>query len=778
MKRITILFMSLFVAAIMMAANKNGRFFLRFNDQQVSTENVVENFSRWFSLPAETEWREVSRTTDHAGMERIVYRQYVDRVEVEHSQVILHARNGMVRSANGMVMETHRTPAKLRKQVVGKNGVPKASNGRNLLLVNTSEGYRYAYKVLSIKKTEWIYYDAETDTVIKRVATRHRFDTPTGNATTVTGKSFYSGDVELDVMQGDDGITYLYDEARNIHTLNGAYLKTFEELADEGILYNYFPQGDFPDYNEANEEEKMGWLDMLMELGDNNQLDGLDSYIKDFSSYITSPDGKFSAYKVKTIGVSKVTVPDDEDNLVSILPLDEGSEAGVPNVIFYLRYGTDEDNISNGVLEDLEVSLNQLTTPLDLSSVSEIIPKEGMTIVVALGEPDNDEYEDDDYSYIKKAIDDDDYDYDDDDDDATPDFLAITSFVPDATGKFEFENDRIAFTITYEPAGDPTVDIHWGMGKTLDFYDEVFNRKSYDGNGAPVYNLIYLNTDETASLLANPTTNAGALGTQAPYPMVYGIGGIDFAIMNPVVELSVMAHEFTHIITGVTANLEYAGESGALNESFSDIMGICTKKYATNAADWFIGENVFTENTNMRDMSAPKESMDGENPAPDTYGGEYWVDPDDTSDGDDGGVHTNSGVQNKWYYLLTEGGSGTNDNGYDYDMEGIGIEKSRQIAYLTLTSYASEQSDYAAISEASIEAAGVLYGENGEEVNAVINAWKAVGVIDTDYSTGIQRITTTETDGNRYYDLQGRLLEGKPSMKGIYVRDGRKIIVR
>ena len=773
MKRIALLFMSLLVAVLMMAADKNGRFFLRFNNQQISTENVVDNFSQWFSLPTETEWREVSRTTDHAGMERIIYRQYVGSVEVEHSQVILHAQNGIVRSANGMVMEDHRTPAKLRKQVVGKNGKPRTADGKELLLVNTSEGYRYAYKVLSLKKNEWIYYDAETNKVIKRVATRHNFDTPTGSPTTVTGKSFYSGDVTLDVVKDDAGVTYLYDKERNIHTLNGAYLKTFEELADEGILYNYFPQGSFPDYNEANDEEKIGWLEMLEELGNNNQLDGLDKYIKDFSSYITSPDGTFSAYKVKTIGVSKVTVPDNEDNLVSILPLDAGGGAGVPNVTFYLRYGTDEDNISNGVLEDLELSLSQLTTPLDLSSVSEIIPKEGMTIIVALGEPDDDGYGDDDEVYYnsKRAIGD--YDYG-----AIPDFLAITSFVPDATGKFEFENDRIAFTITYEPAGDPTVDIHWGMGKTIDFYDEVFHRKSYDGNGAPVYNLIYLTTDETASLLANPTTNAGALGTQAPYPMVYGIGGIDFAIMNPVVELSVMAHEFTHIITGVTANLEYAGESGALNESFSDIMGISVKKYTTNAADWFIGENVFTENTNMRDMSAPKESMDGESPAPDTYGGEYWINPDDTGDGDNGGVHTNSGVQNKWYYLLTDGGSGTNDNGYDYNMEGIGIEKSRQIAYLTLTSYASEQSDYAAISEASIEAAGVLYGENGPEVKAVINAWKAVGVLAPDYSTGIQDIVATETVGHQYYDLLGRRLDGTPNVKGIYIRNGRKVVVR
>ncbi|MBR4389504.1 MAG: M4 family metallopeptidase [Prevotella sp.] len=775
MKRITLLFVSLLVVVVLMAADKNGRFFLRFSGQRIAVENAVDHFSQWFSLPPGTEWREVSRATDPAGMERIVYHQYVDGVEVEHSQVILHARNGLLRSANGMVMEARRSPAKLRGQ---SDSTHQTTDGRKLLLVSTRQGYRYAYKVFSSQKNEWVYYDAETGQIIKRVAVLHHFDVPTGTSTTVTGRSFYNDDVTLDVVKGDDGITYLYDKDRNIHTLNGAYLKTYEQMADEGILYDYFPQGNLPgNYNDATEEEKNEWMEMIEEMGTTNQLSGLERYIRDFSSYISSPDGHFSAFKINTLGVSKVTVPDEGGNL---MPIDMESEM-VPSLRLSLRYGTDVENISNGVLEDMEMPLEELSTPLDISSLSEIIPKEGMTIVVALGEPEDDgddDDDDDDFYAMKSARAYDDGEFDEDEDMETLDLLAITSFVPDESGKFEFENERIAFTLTYLPAGDPTVDVHWGMGKTLDFYDEVFHRKSYDGNGAPVYNLIYMNNDETACLLANPTTNAGALGTQAPYPMIYGIGGVDYAAMNPVVEISVMAHEFTHIVTGVTANLEYSGESGALNESFSDIMGISVKKYVNHSANWFIGENVLVENSNMRDMADPKNSMDGTSPSPDTYGGEYWVDPDDDGDGDNGGVHTNSSVQNKWYYLLTEGGSGTNDKGYGYDVNGVGIEKSRQIAYLTLTSYAAEQTDYAAISEASIEAAGVLYGDNGQEVNAVVDAWKAVGVLDPDYSTGIHTFYADENDVDCYYDLQGRKLYAKPGVKGVYIHKGGKMVVR
>ena len=726
-------YLSFFVALLMMAANNDGSFFLKFQGHQVTTENVIDRFSQWFNLPSGTEWREVSRSIDYMGMDRIVYRQYVDGVEVEHSQVIVHALNGMLRSANGMIMESQRTPAKLRTQSNSSANV----NGK-LLLVNTINGYRYAVKEYSATNNEWVYYDAETRQVIKRVSTLHCFEEPVGTMTTVTGNGLYSDNVPLDVVSGDDGITYLYDKARNIHTLNGAYIKSYEQMMMEGIAFDYFPQGNLPDNPfEATGEDLFQWLYMVQTLAQNNGLEHLDNYIQDFTSYITSPNGEFKSFMVSTIGISKVTVPDSEGNLIPIVPTQNDS------VLLSLRYGTDLTNISSGVIGDMKISLYEVTTPLDMTTLTRIIPKEGVTISLAL---------------------------------ETGDVLAVTSFVPDDSGIFEFENDRISFTFTYQPAGDPTVDAHWGMGKTLDFYEDVFGRKSYDGNGAPVYNIIYLGDQVFNSILSVRPTNAAALATQAPYPMFYGMGG---GGMKPVVEFSVMAHEFTHIVTGVTSHLEYAGEAGALNESFSDIMGINVKKYVCNTPDWYIGADVIYGYTNIRDMSNPKNGKDGSTPDPDTYEGENWVNPNDYNN-DKGGVHANSGVQNKWYYLLTEGGSGTNDNGYEYSMEGIGIEKSRQIAYLTLTSYAAEQSNYKSISEASIEAASVLFGdERGQEVQAVINAWKAVGVIDPSDMMDIQDVVVTEDAvGPYYYDLQGRKYGSTPTTKGIYIHKGHKVIIR
>ena len=91
---------------------REGHFFKTFNDAQPTAKAAPALFDQWFTLPEDTEWREVSRQTDNIGMERIEYRQYVSGIEVEYSQVLLHVRDGRVQSANGTVMEQQRTPTK------------------------------------------------------------------------------------------------------------------------------------------------------------------------------------------------------------------------------------------------------------------------------------------------------------------------------------------------------------------------------------------------------------------------------------------------------------------------------------------------------------------------------------------------------------------------------------------------------------------------------------------------------------------------------------------
>jgi hypothetical protein len=120
---------------------------------------------------------------------------------------------------------------------------------------------------------------------------------------------------------------------------------------------------------------------------------------------------------------------------------------------------------------------------------------------------------------------------------------------------------------------------------------------------------------------------------------------------------------------------------------------------------------------------------------PDTYKGTYWKDATTTgcavpgqTTNDYCGVHTNSGVLNFWYYLLVTGGSGTNDNGFAYNVTGIGLDKAAAIAYRTLTTYLTSSSTYANARTSSLQAAADLYGAGGVEVTQVTNAWNAVGV--------------------------------------------------
>ena len=135
-----------------------------------------------------------------------------------------------------------------------------------------------------------------------------------------------------------------------------------------------------------------------------------------------------------------------------------------------------------------------------------------------------------------------------------------------------------------------------------------------------------------------------------------------------------------------------------------------------SSANWFIGEG----GARIRSMSNPNQYGQ-----PDTYEGAGWY----TGADDGGGVHTNSGVQNFWFYLLSEGGTGVNDKGYSYSVAGLGIEKASQITYRSLSTYLVPTTEYADARLGSMYAAEDLYGNNSPELQSVIEAWNAVGVL-------------------------------------------------
>ena len=272
-----------------------------------------------------------------------------------------------------------------------------------------------------------------------------------------------------------------------------------------------------------------------------------------------------------------------------------------------------------------------------------------------------------------------------------------------------------AGTYTLSMEKNPGLDAHWGMERTHDFYVDKFNHNSYDGNGGELKN--YINGVFPAAF-----TQSNAAALPEPYnAMVYGLG--DGIMMDAVVGLDVMGHEFTHLVTDHNGNggLDYENESGALNESFSDIMATGIEFYAYgDQGDWLIGEDVVLPGFGdgfMRSMSDPKSAT--VTPQPDTYLGENWSLDD---------PHIGSGVQNKWFYLLSEGGVGTNDNGDDYNVSGIGMDKALQISYRNLMQYMTATATYLDAYNGSITAAEDLYGAGAAEIQSVKDAWFAVGI--------------------------------------------------
>lgn len=255
------------------------------------------------------------------------------------------------------------------------------------------------------------------------------------------------------------------------------------------------------------------------------------------------------------------------------------------------------------------------------------------------------------------------------------------------------------------------IDAHWGATQVYDYWKKVHNRNSYDDNGALLQSFVNYGID-----FNNAFWN-GSL-------MLYGDGsGIMNGGFDPLTSLDVCAHEIGHAICQYTSALVYQQESGAMNEGFSDIWAETIEHIvAPNKPKWQIGAEI--GRVPLRSMSNPKLYNH-----PDTYNGNNWIYAGNgcNLNYDKCGVHINSGVLNKWYYLLADGGRGTNDMSVSYIVAGIGLTKAAQIAYMTELSLAPND-DYAKCRNTSISVATTLYGTCSPEVEAVTRAWNAVNV--------------------------------------------------
>jgi Zn-dependent metalloprotease len=259
------------------------------------------------------------------------------------------------------------------------------------------------------------------------------------------------------------------------------------------------------------------------------------------------------------------------------------------------------------------------------------------------------------------------------------------------------------------PSEDMTVnEAYDGLGDTFDFYWQIYQRNSIDDSGMIMDATVHFGQGEA---------NAFWNGQQ----MIFGDGD-GFLFNRFTASLDVIGHELAHGVTEDEAQLQYSFQSGALNESLSDVFGSLVRQYkrkqSADEADWLIGAELFTKEVKgdaLRSMKAPGTAYDdpilGKDPQPAHM--ENFVNTFE----DNGGVHINSGIPNRAFYLAAT------------DIGGKAWEKAGRIWYETLRdNRLRPNSTFLQFARLTHSMAVRLYGNRSSEQKAVREAWQQVGI--------------------------------------------------
>lgn len=259
------------------------------------------------------------------------------------------------------------------------------------------------------------------------------------------------------------------------------------------------------------------------------------------------------------------------------------------------------------------------------------------------------------------------------------------------------------------PTGDPAADEAYdGLGATFALFLDAYGRNSIDDAGLPLDATVHYDRDYD---------NAFWDGTQ----MVFGDG--DGELFNRfTIAVDIIGHELTHGVTEKEAGLAYFNQSGALNESISDVFGALVKQkllgQTAAEADWLIGAGLFTDavaGVALRSMKEPGTAYDdpvlGRDPQP------AHMDAFVRTNEDNGGVHINSGIPNRAFHLAATSIGGT-------AWDGAGA-----IWYHALLDPNTRaNTDFAGFARVTIDVATRLHGSGSTQADAVAAAWDAVGV--------------------------------------------------
>jgi bacillolysin len=246
------------------------------------------------------------------------------------------------------------------------------------------------------------------------------------------------------------------------------------------------------------------------------------------------------------------------------------------------------------------------------------------------------------------------------------------------------------------------VSAHYNGGKAYEYFLQTFNRNSINGSGGNIISIINV-ADDNGGGLDNAFWNGSA--------MFYGNGDTQYKELAR--GLDVAGHEMSHGVIQNTANLEYIGQSGALNESYADVFGAMVDR-----DDWRMGEDVVKltafPSGALRDLSNPNNGGNSlGDPGWQPKNMNEYVSLANTPEEDNGGVHINSGIPNRAFFLLASN---------------IGREKAEQIYYKALRDYLVKSSQFVDMRLAIEKAAVDLHGSSSAELDAVRSAFNTVGI--------------------------------------------------
>ena len=255
---------------------------------------------------------------------------------------------------------------------------------------------------------------------------------------------------------------------------------------------------------------------------------------------------------------------------------------------------------------------------------------------------------------------------------------------------------------------DMGLDIHWSLQEIVDYLANEHGINSFDDQGIDIdaYFHFYNNYD-------------GAGYIPALHSLFFGDGGSNYF---PLASLDVVSHEFGHGITDYQIGWPYSGDPLAFNEGLSDIWAVILENRINPHSIWCMGEQITINNGCVRNIADPN----GNNPEyaiADTYQSSYYNYHSDP--------HFRGGVLSHWFYLLVNGGSGTNGVYSDYLVYGIGMDAAEDlIVYAVMNNYLDNKSTYPQLRQAMIDAAEDRFENNAFLSMQVANAWYAVGVGD------------------------------------------------